>query len=608
MLRAFRTLIHFLRSILNLPKFPYILLVFLTFFLFIKSEDYYHFIDSSKYERRMIESDGSGYFAYLPQTFIYKTDNFEFISKLKEKYPEIKIDQGVSAAVDGKRTNKYFVGTPICIAPFYFAVHQIEVLRGGNTDGYSVHYELSVLLAGIAFWFLGMWSIIQLFRKFSLSNITIVFSLLGLTLATNIYYYTVYHPDYSHIYAFGIIAFLLLQFKNYADKKEAKYLIYIGFLLGLLTIIRPTDILVILLLPFFFISIIGFKDQLIYIFQNQKLAFIIGVLLFLGMIGIQFLNIHQQTGQWRFNEYLAGAEGFDNWLSPKIGDLLFSFRKGFFIYTPFFILLIPGFIELYRWNKYLFVGTLTFFLIFIYIMASWWCWWYGGSLGMRPMIDIYAIMIVPVALLFEKAKAYFKTVLFLFLFAMIDVNTTYTQQLLNGILHYSEMNKESFMHIFMQTGKRYEWMVFIEEPKFDHSKFEKRKTFYYNESSEKWSENSWKKKKLEFTGSSVTLFYKPDSTMSDSKIAIDVSYDILLKRDDNTTKVLLFGHQNGERKELCVNYLKFQIPRIKKFYSVKASLVSDEKYGNLDSLEITVDNNIHDALFKSMKTDIFVGK
>ncbi len=580
----------------------------MTFFLFLKSEDYYHFIDSAKYERRMIESDGSGYFAYLPQTFIYKTNNFEFINDLKSKYPESKIHQGLSNDVNGKRTNKYFVGTPICIAPFYLAAHQIEVLYEGNTDGYSIHYELSVLLAGIAFWFLGMWSIIQLFRKFSLSNITIVFGLLGLTFATNIYYYTVYHPDYSHVYAFGIIAFLLLLFKNYADKKESKHLIYIGLLLGLLTIIRPTDILIIFLLPFFFKSIKKFKDQLICIYKNQKLAFILGVILFLGMIGIQFLNIHQQTGQWRFNEYLASAEGFDNWLSPKISDLLFSFKKGFFIYTPFFILLIPGFIELYRWNKYFFVGTLAFFLIFIYIMSSWWCWWYGGSLGMRPMIDIYAIIILPVALLFEKAKTYFKTVLFLFLFAMIDVNTTYTQQLLNGILHYSEMNKESFMHIFMQTGKRYEWMVFIEEPTFDHAKFEKRKTLYYNESSEKWSKNRWQNKESEFTGSSVILFYIPDSTMRNSKIAIDVSYDILLKRDDNTSKVLLFGHKNGERKELCVNYLNFQIPRIKKFYSVKASLVSDEKYGNLDSLEIIVDNNIHDALFKSMMSEIFVAK
>ncbi len=558
----------------------------------------------------MIESDGSGYFAYLPQTLIYKTNNFEFISKLKEKYPDIKIDQGVSAAdVDGKRTNKYFVGTSICIAPFYFVTHQIERARGGNTDGYSSSYELSVLLAGIAFWFIGMWSIVQLFRKFSLSNFTIVFSLIGLTLATNIYYYTVFHPDFSHIYAFGVVAFLLLQFKIYADRKESKRLIYIGLLLGLLTIIRPTDFFVILLLPFFFQSFKEFKDQLIFIFKNQKIAFILGVLLFLGMIGIQYLNIYLQTGQWRFNEYLIVHEGFDNWLSPKIGEVLFSFRKGFFLYTPFFILLIPGFIELYRWNKYFFVGILSFFAVFIYMMASWWCWWYGGSLGMRPMIDVYAVLILPVALLFEKAKPYFKVVLFVFLFAMMDVNSTYTYQLQNGILHYSEMNKERFMHTFLQTGKRYEWMVFIEEPRFDKTKFKKEETWSYEPSNQKWSLNKLKQlDKEEFTGHINWLLLTPDSTTKNSKITLEVKYDVLIKDEASIPKVTLFGFQQGERRELSVNYLKFQVPRLNRFYEVKAVLASDEKYSQMDSLKVFVDNDTLGGTIKNLRCDVFIPK
>lgn len=610
MRKAFNTLIYFLRSILNLPRFPYILLVFLSVFLFLKSEDYYHFIDSEKYERRMIESDGSGYFAYLPQTFIYKTDHFEFISKIKEKHPDIKIDQGVSSEYEGnKRSNKYFVGTAICIAPFYFATHQAVLAAGGNADGYSLPYELSVLLAGLAFWFLGMWSIVRLFRKFEFSNLTIVFSLLGLSLATNIYYYTIFHPDFSHVYAFGIIAFLLLQFKNYADKNESKSLIIIAALLGLLTIIRPTDALIIMLLPFFFNSFKEFTARLQFIFRNQKTAFLLGTISFIALIGLQFLNIHQQTGQWRFNEYVSGSEGFDYLFNPKIIEVLFSFRKGFFIYTPFFILLIPGFIELYRWNKYLFIGILSFFAVFTYVMASWWCWYYGGSLGMRPMIDIYAVLIIPVALLFQHAKRYFKVVLFLFLITMIDVNRTYTYQLQNAIIHYSDMDKETFMHTFLQTGKRYEWMLFNEEPSFDKSKFNKKPTFFYDASNESWSlDKSNQTFEDEFTGSSFTLVYVPDSSMRDSKIAVEVKYDIFIKEEDQTSKVILAGYQNGERIDLSVNYLKFQIPRIRHFYPIKAQVFSEQKYGEMDSIEIVVDNNVHDALFKSLQTDIFVGK
>ncbi|MDD2982401.1 MAG: hypothetical protein PHQ74_03350 [Crocinitomicaceae bacterium] len=609
MLKAFNTVVHLLRSILNLPRFPYIFLVFLTVFLFFKSEDYYHFIDSDKYERRMIESDGAGYFAYLPQTFIYKTNHFEFITDLKKKYPDAKFDQGLSPVVDGKRTDKYFIGTAICIAPFYYATHQGVVAAGGNADGYSVPYELSVLLAGLAFLALGMWSIIRLLRSFSLSNSTIVFSLMGLTLATNMYYYTVYHPDFAHVFAFGIIAFLLLQFKTYADSNKSKHLVIIASLLGLLTIIRPTDALIVLLFPFFFPSFKAFLARLQFILKDQKIAFLLGLILFIAIISLQFINIYQQTGQWRFNEYVVGAEGFDHLFNPKISEVLFSFRKGFFIYTPFFILLIPGFIELYRWNKYFFTGVLSFFVVFTYVMASWWCWYYGGSLGMRPMIDVYAVLIIPVAFLFQKAKRYFKVILFLFLLAMIDVNRTYSYQLQNAIIHYSDMDKESFMHTFLQTGKRYEWMVFIEEPTFDKAKFRKKESLFYNSTNESWSlgkKNQYFE--TEFTGSLFKMIYVPDSTIRDSKIALEVSYDIFIKEEDHTSKVILFGYQNGERKDLSLNYLKFQIPRIRHYYPVKAQLVSEEKYGQMDSLEIWVDNNVHDALFKRLQADVFVGK
>lgn len=610
MLKAFNTLVYFLRSIVNLPRFPYILLVFLTFFLFLKSEDYYHFVDSSKYERRMLESDGSGYFAYLPQTFVYKTKNFEFVSDFKEKHPESKIHQGLSNEYDGKkRINKYFVGTAVCIAPFYYATHQAVLAAGGNADGYSIPYEFSVLFAGLLFWFLGMWCIVRLFRKFNLSNITIVFSILGLTLATNIFYYTVYHPDFSHIYAFGIIAFLLLQFKIYADENKAKQLIIIAGLLGILTLIRPTDALIIVLFPFFFSSFKSFLGRLKSIFKNQKISFLIGVLLFMAIIFIQFLNVYQQTGEWRFNEYIAGAEGFDNLLSPKIGEVLFSFRKGFFIYTPFFILLIPGLIELYRWNKYFFVGTLIFFAVFVYIMASWWCWWYGGSLGMRPLIDIYAVLIIPVALLFEKAKRYFKVVLFLFLFTMIDVNTTFTYQLQNGILHYSEMNKERFTQTFLQTGKRYEWMVFLDEPTFDHSKFQKKETWFYNGLSQKWSTiNEKHVVEPEIIDNPTWLIISSGLKEKNTEIAIEVSQEILIKSETSIPKVFLFGYQNGERKELSVSYLKFQIPRLNHYFEVKAQLHSKEKYNQMDSLLILVDNGTHGGLIKSLKCELFVGK
>jgi hypothetical protein len=33
----------------------------------------------------------------------------------------------------------------------------------------------------------------------------------------------------------------------------------------------------------------------------------------------------------------------------------------------------------------------------IYIIFSWWCWWYGGGFGQRAFIDSYALMAVATA-------------------------------------------------------------------------------------------------------------------------------------------------------------------------------------------------------------------
>ena len=40
--------------------------------------------------------------------------------------------------------------------------------------------------------------------------------------------------------------------------------------------------------------------------------------------------------------------------------------------------------------------------IAIYVVFSWWTWWYGGSFGSRPMIDYYGLMAFPMAALIQK--------------------------------------------------------------------------------------------------------------------------------------------------------------------------------------------------------------
>lgn len=48
-------------------------------------------------------------------------------------------------------------------------------------------------------------------------------------------------------------------------------------------------------------------------------------------------------------------------------------------------------------DKELMWSSLAILLMHVYIVFSWWCWYYGDSLSIRPMIDIYPFLAVSLA-------------------------------------------------------------------------------------------------------------------------------------------------------------------------------------------------------------------
>lgn len=78
---------------------------------------------------------------------------------------------------------------------------------------------------------------------------------------------------------------------------------------------------------------------------------------------------------------------------PNILKFLFSYQKGFFVYAPaFLVLLVAGTIRFVHkrayWKLLSFYGAL---FGLVYVLSSWWVWFYGGSYGTRVMVDYYAL-------------------------------------------------------------------------------------------------------------------------------------------------------------------------------------------------------------------------
>src|SRR5207244_9695326 len=118
-------------------------------------------------------------------------------------------------------------------------------------------------------------------------------------------------------------------------------------------------------------------------------AFIIGVFVF-----VQTLFWKLQTENWIVWSYTG--EGF-YFTRPAIFNVLFSYDKGWFVYTPLVALAMFGFFPLWKMNRGAAISIALTLIAAVYFTAAWWCWDYANSFGMRPLIDFYALVAVLIA-------------------------------------------------------------------------------------------------------------------------------------------------------------------------------------------------------------------
>lgn len=160
----------------------------------------------------------------------------------------------------------------------------------------------------------------------------------------------------------------------------------------------------------------------------------------------QLLYWHHTTGRWVYYSYTD--EGFF-WLDPKIWQVLFSGRKGWLLYSPSLALAVAGFFYLrktapaYTWVLPVLVA------VWVYIVSCWWTWWYGGSFGMRPMIDLYALLGLPMLALFEalrKARTWAKAAMAILVPLLIYINLHYTFLFRYGVLHWDSLTYRAYWY------------------------------------------------------------------------------------------------------------------------------------------------------------------
>lgn len=386
--------------------------------------------------------DALGYYFYLPSTFIYHNIKTVEETPIADNFPEntkscIKSvrESGFTSSL-GYKVNQYTYGVALMEAPFFLTAHLYETLSNGDANGYSSSYSLVIKLSSIMYTLLGLLLVYRILRTYFLTLPSLIVTLLVLV-ATNLFWFTLYQAGMSHVPLFFLwAAAIYLTIKVYRTSTPGLFLL-LGLVCGIITLIRPTDILC-LLIPLLY-NVYN-RETLLnrwkFLWDNMK-SLVLFVVAFIIPIVPQLFYWKAVSGHYLFYSY--GGQTF-NWSHPKIMEGLFSASNGWLFYTPIMIFSISGmflFRSVKKWAWILWIVV----PLYIYIIYSWYCYNYINGFGSRPMIDIYPLLSIPFAASFVaiiRKALYYRIVLTLVCILFVAMNVSYSMQQANGLLFSEE--------------------------------------------------------------------------------------------------------------------------------------------------------------------------
>jgi hypothetical protein len=412
---------------------------------------------------RVIYHDVISYYAYLPATMIYKDLTLDFTQDsagyFSDKFWPLKTP-------DGRNVIKMSMGLSFLYAPFFVMGHIAAGMTGYPADGFSMPYKFFLTMSALFYLALGLYFLRKILENYFSQKVVII-TLIATVLGTNLYFYSAIESTMPHVYLFALFsAFIYLTIRWY-EKPDMESAIIIGLLGGLITLIRPTDII---LAVFFFLwdvkSLEELKQRFLFFIKNPQFK-IAMALTFLIVWVPQFAYWKYATGHWLYYSY--NDEGF-NFLHPHIIDGLFSYRKGWLLYTPVMLLAITGLALSYKKMKKIFFPSLIFLVLNIYIITSWWCWWYGGSFGGRPFIDSYPVLALSLAVFIKwtfTLKKSAKLISHITIIVLILLNLFQTWQYYGGDIHYDAMTRKAYWKIFLRPFPDDTYKQFLDHPDYE---------------------------------------------------------------------------------------------------------------------------------------------
>ncbi len=178
---------EYILRILNHRWLLIAVVIFSAAWLFKQSDKYYGWTNPKNTlegNNTTINIDGAGYYAYLPQFFLYQDQaHFKFLEGITNKYNHTQFISGIGYDYNThKGFDKYYIGTAVLMSPVFLFNHWLNLIQGKPSDGYSKDFQLVVIVSSILYWLIGIIGLIRLLGEFKVKNSIKILAFLSFTI------------------------------------------------------------------------------------------------------------------------------------------------------------------------------------------------------------------------------------------------------------------------------------------------------------------------------------------------------------------------------------------------------------------------------------------
>ncbi|HNX44987.1 MAG TPA: hypothetical protein PKI35_11170 [Bacteroidales bacterium] len=399
--------------------------------------------------------DVFGYYLYLPAQFIFHDigfRNLEWVRQIAEQYQTTSTLYQLVTSPDGGFVIKYSAGMAVLNAPAFFIAHLLAQPLGFPADGFSLPYQYAWAINGLIVTLAGIFILRKILLEFFDETVATIV-LVIVTLATNYFQLTAFDGYLTHNYTFTLCALITWLTIKWHKRPTYPAACWLGISLGLIILVRPSE-MVCLLIPVLWgvYSRASVKEKLLLVREHpgQVLALILAVFI----AGLpQLIYWKTVTGHFIFYSYVNAGEGFD-FANPHTWQVLFSYRKGWLVYTPVMFMAIIGFVSLYRHNRKLLIAVMVYLIVNLYVVSSWTTWWYaGGSYSQRALLTSCVLMALPLGYFIRDMflRKWSMAVVILMLSLTLLLNLFQTWQWVHGIIDKTRMTRSYYWAVFGKT-------------------------------------------------------------------------------------------------------------------------------------------------------------